>query len=337
MIVQAYDGSDWSTPQTLAVQIRPVNDQPTGIDTPSEASVAEMDPGADIARVRVRDVDQDSEYRYVVSDGRFAIADGLLKLRPGVSLDFEASPILVLSVTAAEVKQGDVVTQTMTLRVQDRNDPPLGIVLTGSGAVPENRPGYVVGNVNVMDPDRSEVYDVSVSDPRFEVVGNVVRVKPGTSIQYQDPGWIELTLNAVSRSTGDSIRRTDRMRVIKDETPYHNDNNPADVDGDGNVTPLDPLIIINHINSHGSGPIERAEGEAGGDLDVDGDGRVSPLDILIVINAINAARYELDGKEGSSNAGGGPPPKGEGEGSSNPPLIGAMVADEDLPLRRRRK
>jgi hypothetical protein len=63
---------------------------------------------------------------------------------------------------------------------------------------------------------------------------------------------------------------------------------PADVDRDGVVSPLDPLIIINYINSNGAGEIQSpGEGESPGDLDVDGDGRVSPLDILIVINTLN--------------------------------------------------
>jgi hypothetical protein len=84
------------------------------------------------------------------------------------------------------------------------------------------------------------------------------------------------------------IQRSERIFVIQDLTPYHNDYLPADVDRDGVVSPLDPLIIINYINSNGSGAIQSpGEGESLGDLDVDGDGRVSPLDILIVINTLN--------------------------------------------------
>ena len=55
------------------------------------------------------------------------------------------------------------------------------------------------------------------------------------------------------------------------------------------MTPLDPLIIINHINNNGIGPIEQP-GEGEGilpDLDVDGDGEVTPIDILILINKLN--------------------------------------------------
>ncbi len=342
--IQAFDGSDWSSPQVLTVNVTPVNDLPSGIRLQETVSVAEMQSGADLTGISVIDSDSDAEYRYVISDGRFYVSGGVLRLQPGVSLDYEATPLMVLSITALDVKSGDSVRGQVTVQVLDRNDAPIGMVLTGSGAVPENVAGYVVGNVNVIDPDRSEVYDVSVSDPRFEVAGNVVRVKPGNSIQYVEPGWIDLSFLGVSRTTGDTVERTERVRVIKDETPYHNDQNPMDVDGDGYVTPLDPLIIINYINSHGSGPITQGEGESGIDLDVDGDGHVSPLDILIVINAINEQRSNGgnnggnngSGEGGTSGGGSNPLPPGEGEGRSAAPVVVPPLFQDDLDPRRKR-
>ena len=56
--------------------------------------------------------------------------------------------------------------------------------------------------------------------------------------------------------------------------------NPYDVNGDGGVTPLDALILINYINT-------------------DGDGGVTPLDVLVVINYINAQQQGTAG-EGES-------------------------------------
>jgi hypothetical protein len=103
------------------------------------------------------------------------------------------------------------------------------------------------------------------------------------------------------------------------------------------VTPLDPLIIINHINSHGSGPVMPGEGESGGDMDVDGDGRVSPLDILIIINAINSNRHEMDGKQGARNSGTGRPPGGEGEGGDRGLLLPSMMHEDENPFRKNRR
>ena len=60
--------------------------------------------------------------------------------------------------------------------------------------------------------------------------------------------------------------------------PYY--AHPYDTNGDGRVTPLDALILINYINS-------------------DGDGGVAPLDVLVVINFINIQQQDPTG-EGES-------------------------------------
>ncbi len=68
---------------------------------------------------------------------------------------------------------------------------------------------------------------------------------------------------------------------------------PADVNGDGLVTPMDALLVINHISRLRSS--NSAEGEAAANgvrkfFDVNGDGVVTPLDALMVINHITKAR-----------------------------------------------
>jgi len=70
-----------------------------------------------------------------------------------------------------------------------------------------------------------------------------------------------------------------------------NPEDRCDVNGDGLITALDALIVINHVNANG--PHRLAE-EAGPDhyggmwLDVNGDGSVTAADSLIVINRLNA-------------------------------------------------
>ncbi|MCH2361521.1 MAG: dockerin type I domain-containing protein, partial [Pirellulales bacterium] len=63
-----------------------------------------------------------------------------------------------------------------------------------------------------------------------------------------------------------------------------------DINADGDVTPLDALMIINDLNEHGTHAIGGgAEGEAVAysRLDVNGDHFVSPIDALAVINYLN--------------------------------------------------
>jgi hypothetical protein len=55
-----------------------------------------------------------------------------------------------------------------------------------------------------------------------------------------------------------------------------------DVNSDASVTPLDALLVINRLNSSGTGPAGTH-----GHLDVNRDGIISPLDALLVINRLN--------------------------------------------------
>ena len=62
--------------------------------------------------------------------------------------------------------------------------------------------------------------------------------------------------------------------------PRQNTSKPLDVNNDGSVTPIDALIVINNLNSQGSGNNNF--------IDVNGDGVVTPLDALIVINFLDS-------------------------------------------------
>jgi hypothetical protein len=116
--------------------------------------------------------------------------------------------------------------QTVGIQIQAVNDAPHGLLFSGVLAIPEKRPGYVLGNLAVMDPDANEVFDYSVSDPRFEVVGNTLKVTDSAVIPYQAPGWIDLRFVARSRTNGDTIERPERIFIVKDPTPFHNDTTP---------------------------------------------------------------------------------------------------------------
>jgi hypothetical protein len=64
----------------------------------------------------------------------------------------------------------------------------------------------------------------------------------------------------------------------------------ADVDGDGRVSPIDALRVIDALNRVGtSRPVSGGEGEQEpiGSLDTNSDGSLNPIDVLVVIDALN--------------------------------------------------
>jgi len=98
--------------------------------------------------------------------------------------------------------------------------------------------------------------------------------------------------------------------------------NPLDVNADGYVTPLDALMVINHLNANGS---ERLTGytHVAPFIDVNMDGFVAPIDPLLVVNYLNA----------NSTANTGAPGSGEGEGTSASMLDAQVILVEQPQLQ----
>lgn len=91
--------------------------------------------------------------------------------------------------------------------------------------------------------------------------------------------------------------------------PYRNQTNNLDVNGDGFVSPIDALQVINYLNSPSTPKVLSLPRTAAPPfVDVDGDGFVAPKDVLLIINYLNTL-----------------PPKGSGEGEDA--QFGAGVTD----------
>ena len=71
-----------------------------------------------------------------------------------------------------------------------------------------------------------------------------------------------------------------------------NPSNRFDVTGDGLVTPIDALRILNHLNLTGGNGILVQPGDVGPDyFDVNGDGSITANDVLLVLNNLAASQF----------------------------------------------
>ncbi len=104
-----------------------------------------------------------------------------------------------------------------------------------------------------------------------------------------------VALQITSNDLAGAIGKTDTDSVIVNvfEAALHNVEMATDVNGDGLVTPIDGLVIINDLIAHGSHPIAAtfaAQALATEStfyyLDVHADNMISPLDALLVINRL---------------------------------------------------
>jgi hypothetical protein len=70
---------------------------------------------------------------------------------------------------------------------------------------------------------------------------------------------------------------------------WQNSIDPIDVNGDGDTTPMDVLMLINFVNAHSDSPAVADSAQAVPPYyDVNGDGYVTSTDVLLVINRLNS-------------------------------------------------
>ncbi len=72
--------------------------------------------------------------------------------------------------------------------------------------------------------------------------------------------------------------------------PFRNTRSPLDVNGDGIVSPVDALLVINQLNNRADVALPTTISQARGIfgyVDVNGSGTLEPLDVLLVINGLN--------------------------------------------------
>ena len=103
-------------------------------------SVNENATGAVIGNVTVVDPDTGQLHSFVISDSRFEITNGVLRLKNGTSLDYEATQTIVLEITATDPGEPPLsFTKSFSLDVHDLNDAPSAVTLS-SNSDPD-RPG----------------------------------------------------------------------------------------------------------------------------------------------------------------------------------------------------
>lgn len=201
----------------------PENRAPTALHLDGD-SVSENAAGAVVGRLSAVDADQAGGHAFIVSDDRFEVVDGELRLRDGQALDHETEPRVVLEVTAVD-DDGARTNETFEIAVADANDAPDAIRLDGVG-VAENDAGAVVGRLAVADADADDTHAFRVSDDRFEIVEGELRLKEGVSLDHEAEPTITLEA-AATDAAGETVSQSFEIAVANaNEAPTGLDLRP---------------------------------------------------------------------------------------------------------------
>lgn len=106
---------------------------------------------------------------------------------------------------------------------------------------------------------------------------------------------------------------SDSVQVTDSNSLWHNAERPLDVDDDGDLAPIDALLIINFLNTFGTSPVP--SGSPPPFYDVNSDNFIAPIDALMVINGLNA-----EGEQFQATSLSGPSEANEAAASENSAL-----------------
>jgi hypothetical protein len=200
LTITTTDQGGLSHSESFTIAVENVNEAPTDISI-STLSVDENAAGAVVANVTTTDPDAGDTHSYSVSDSRFEVVGGQLKLKSGVSLDYETESSVQLQVTTTD--QGGLShSEDFTIQVKDVSEPtnaaPTGVGLNG-WMVTENVIGAVVGTLTTTDPDVGDTHTYTVDDNRFEVVGNKLQLKSGVSLDFEEESSIVVNVTTTDQ------------------------------------------------------------------------------------------------------------------------------------------
>ena len=171
------------------ITINDVNDSPTAINL-SSIGVSEKIDGAVVGTISTADQDTGDTHTYAISDDRFEIIDGSLKLKAGNTVEYLTEPSIAITITSTD-SAGVEFTQDFSLVV--------GSIQLSSNEFAENSDGASVGTLSITDPDFTSnvTYTLTGDDSDFfELVDNQLKLKDGNSADFESKATYNLTISA---------------------------------------------------------------------------------------------------------------------------------------------
>lgn len=145
---------------------------------------------------------------------------------------------------------------------------------------------------NILVLQAEDVAEIN-AERRLQVILNEDDALSTSSSWHVEPGRVENGVWIQPYSSVNEITGIVKTLEVVSERPWRNEVFRLDSDGNGSVSPLDVLLLINGVNNaifiEGRLP-PRTPDNGAGFYDVDGDSFLGPLDVLQVINHLNLAR-----------------------------------------------
>ena len=182
-------------------------------DPDADISVSEnAAEGAVVANLSATDQDAGESLSYAIGDdpsGLFMIDGDQIKVKAGAEIDFETADNHALEIQVTD-SAGNSYTRTVAVQVNNLNEEPTDIAITG-GAVDENAAsGTTVGSLSATDQDADESFGYAITDDPsglFIIDGDQIKVADGAAIDYESSASHDIAVQ-VTDSAGNTFTKT---------------------------------------------------------------------------------------------------------------------------------
>lgn len=177
-----------------------------------------------VATLEARDLDTDNTFTYKIMsdpDGKFILDGNRLKLRAGLDYETKSTHQVTIQV---EDSDGLSYEKTFTIEVNNVNEKPVDITLSGNHKVDEGAPtGTLVGLLGAVDPDGAGAFTYTLLDSaggrfRLSPDGQSIQVANGALLDYETKSSYDIKVQVTDRG-GQSFDRILTIELVnKDET-----------------------------------------------------------------------------------------------------------------------
>jgi VCBS repeat-containing protein/parallel beta-helix repeat protein len=191
------DGTNILAPVTVTLNVSSVNDAPTAVSV-SSSSFAGYTNAAVVGNVTVTDPDGGDTHTITVSDARFEIVSGQLKLKAGQQINPIAEPTVTMDLTATDTSGASRVVST-TLTTIDINTSPALSITTITSSVAENTPigtAIHVASISISD-DGIGINNLTLTGLNaglFELIGQDLYLRAGAGFDHETAATIDVTI-----------------------------------------------------------------------------------------------------------------------------------------------
>jgi VCBS repeat-containing protein len=200
---------------------------------------------------------------------------------------------------------------TVTISVTNVNDAPVAVAdqyeVAQDNALSVNATNGLLRNDTDVDQEVLRVERITGSGPNN---GTLTLFNDGSFTYQPRSGFVGQDVFQYRAIDGIGVASPPVTVTINvtNTRAWRNPTLALDVNGDGSVSPIDVLLIVNYLNQNGAGPVPVPTPPPPPYRDTNGDNNVTPADALLVINFLNnqgLAEGEGESLESNSDAVGG--------------------------------